>query len=329
MGLFRHFDCRLPGQADRSKLRRPLLGSGCDAFPDLGAAHAFAVAAVGVGLVELVVGIAIVGMLMSTVGLTLVSILKTSTQTQDQLSATHQLRTAFYWLNQDTQSGVAALATVAAGDVTMQWTDHSTATTYSSRFQQVGTELQRTLTTTGSPATQVVGRNLVPGGFTAVRTGNSVEYTITVVEGDGTKSRTETATMRVADEPLTPFPTVTPNPNGCNGLDAAYYNNMNFTSLAMARVDAVVDFNWGTSAPDPSVGADTFSVRWIGEVEAQFTETYTFYTQSDDGVRLWVDNTLLINNWTDHSSTENSGNTKPGRSDTRTSSVRSFSSFAR
>ena len=37
------------------------------------------------------------------------------------------------------------------------------------------------------------------------------------------------------------------------------------------------------------------------------TGSYTFYTTSDDGVRLWVDNQLLINNWTDHGATENSG----------------------
>jgi len=56
------------------------------------------------------------------------------------------------------------------------------------------------------------------------------------------------------------------------------------------------------------VGADNFSVRWTGEVEAVFTETYTFYTNSDDGVRLWVDGKQLVNNWNNHGNTENSGN---------------------
>jgi hypothetical protein len=42
-------------------------------------------------------------------------------------------------------------------------------------------------------------------------------------------------------------------------------------------------------------------------VQAQKTEEYTFYTQSDDGVRLWVNGQQVINNWTAHGSTENSG----------------------
>ena len=43
-----------------------------------------------------------------------------------------------------------------------------------------------------------------------------------------------------------------------------------------------------SGAAGAGIGADTFSVRWTGQVEPQFTGTYTFYTVSDDGVRLWV-----------------------------------------
>ena len=48
-------------------------------------------------------------------------------------------------------------------------------------------------------------------------------------------------------------------------------------------------------------------MRWTGEVVPQFSETYRFYTSSDDGVRLWVNNQQIVNNWTDHGTTENSG----------------------
>ena len=41
-------------------------------------------------------------------------------------------------------------------------------------------------------------------------------------------------------------------------------------------------------------------------MQPRFSESYTFYTSSDDGVRLWVNNRLLIDNWTDHGSTDNS-----------------------
>jgi len=53
--------------------------------------------------------------------------------------------------------------------------------------------------------------------------------------------------------------------------------------------------------------ADTFSVRWTGLVSPRFSEVYTFYTESDDGVRLWVNGQLLIDNWTDHAPQEDSG----------------------
>ena len=166
----------------------------------------------GIGLVELVIGIAISSMIMTILGFTLVSIIKTTSAGQEQLSATHQTRTAFFWLNKDTQSGVTANASVANGDVTMAWTDYSTATNYSSRFQLVGGELRRTFSVNGSPQTMVVARNVASNGFLAVQNGNSVTYTLTVAQGASTATRKETVTMRVTDLPITPFPTITPSP---------------------------------------------------------------------------------------------------------------------
>jgi uncharacterized repeat protein (TIGR03806 family) len=91
------------------------------------------------------------------------------------------------------------------------------------------------------------------------------------------------------------------------GLLAQYYNNIDFTDPRLTRVDPAVDFDWGTGSPDSSIGADSFSVRWTGQVEALRSEAYTFYTVSDDGIRLSIDGQLIIDNWTDHPPTENSG----------------------
>jgi PA14 domain-containing protein len=52
---------------------------------------------------------------------------------------------------------------------------------------------------------------------------------------------------------------------------------------------------------------DEYSVRWTGKVEPKFSETYTFYTFSNDGVRLWVDGKLVVDDWTAHSGKEDSG----------------------
>lgn len=92
-----------------------------------------------------------------------------------------------------------------------------------------------------------------------------------------------------------------------NGLSATYFDNANFTGTTVTRVDPTVDFNWASGSPAAGIGVDTFSVRWTGQVEPPVSGTYTFYTQSDDGVRLCVNGQQVINNWTDHASTENSG----------------------
>jgi len=101
--------------------------------------------------------------------------------------------------------------------------------------------------------------------------------------------------------------TVTISNSATTGLKGEYYDALNFTTLKMTRIDPTVNFDWGTGSPGTTVGADTFSVRWTGQVLPEFSETYTFTTTSNDGVRLWVNNALIINNWTDHLVTDNSG----------------------
>jgi hypothetical protein len=59
--------------------------------------------------------------------------------------------------------------------------------------------------------------------------------------------------------------------------------------------------------PTPPVAADKYSVRWTGKLRAPRTGEYTFYTVSNDGVRLWLNGQLLIDNWTAHSQAEDKG----------------------
>lgn len=80
-----------------------------------------------------------------------------------------------------------------------------------------------------------------------------------------------------------------------------------FQTHVLDRDDTTVNFNWGDGSPGPGVNTDLFSVRWTGQVEALHTENYTFYTNSDDGIRLWVDGQLVVNHWTNHAPTEMSG----------------------
>ncbi|WP_181357689.1 PA14 domain-containing protein [Stenomitos frigidus] len=91
------------------------------------------------------------------------------------------------------------------------------------------------------------------------------------------------------------------------GLRAQYYQGKDFTNLKWSQIDPNVNFTWGTNAPNSIVPADNFAVRWTGQVQPKYSEAYTFYTRSDDGIRLWVNGQLLIDNWTDHDLIENSG----------------------
>jgi YVTN family beta-propeller protein len=70
----------------------------------------------------------------------------------------------------------------------------------------------------------------------------------------------------------------------------------------LAARNEEVDFDWGTGAPR-GVTADDFSVRWTGWVIPTVSGRHRFATWSDDGVRLWIDGRLVIDNWTDHGGT--------------------------
>jgi len=102
---------------------------------------------------------------------------------------------------------------------------------------------------------------------------------------------------------------IAPSPivaNG-NGLKAEYFDNIDFTNLKLNRTDASVNFDWGYGSPDASIQPDTFSARWTGQVLAKYSETYTFSTTSDDGVRLWVNGQKIIDRWVNQAATEVTG----------------------
>src|SRR5690349_4899461 len=90
-----------------------------------------------------------------------------------------------------------------------------------------------------------------------------------------------------------------------NGLTGQYFHNENFTGLAVERIEAV-NFNWGSASPAPGLDADTYSVRWTGQIQAQYSQSYTFFVTSNQGMRMWIDGQLLIDNWTPHNTETNS-----------------------
>jgi endoglucanase len=107
--------------------------------------------------------------------------------------------------------------------------------------------------------------------------------------------------------PPPPPPPMSPPANG-TGLTGTYFQG---TALAgaplLTRTDATVNFNFAGGSPAPGIPSDQFSIRWEGMVEARSDELYTFYVTHDDGARLWVNDQLIIDNWTDHAAIEDGG----------------------
>jgi hypothetical protein len=92
-----------------------------------------------------------------------------------------------------------------------------------------------------------------------------------------------------------------------NGLRGEYFNDTSFATRTVSRIDRTIDFEWDISAPDARVNADNFAVRWTGQVQPRYSESYTFTALSDDGVRVWIDGRQIINNWQNQAPTEASG----------------------
>ncbi len=79
------------------------------------------------------------------------------------------------------------------------------------------------------------------------------------------------------------------------------------TPPLLTRVDSVLNFDWGFNAPDAKLKAEYFAVRWTGKIMPPLTGIYTFYTSTDDGVRLWVNDQSIVNQWIPQPETEHKG----------------------
>ena len=87
------------------------------------------------------------------------------------------------------------------------------------------------------------------------------------------------------------------------GIKGEYWNNLTLAGTPiLTRVEPGIDYDWGGESPGPGVKYPYFSVRWTGVLNVPYTETYTFYAYVRAGVRLLVNDQLLIENWMPHHS---------------------------
>ncbi|WP_097459793.1 PA14 domain-containing protein [Mangrovitalea sediminis] len=123
------------------------------------------------------------------------------------------------------------------------------------------------------------------------------------LDGDGFSNLAEyQAGTDMSDPKSVPKPTA----QMLSGFIGEYYLGMNFQTFVMSRVDPAVAFNWGSGSPASSIPVDGFSVRWTGQfmpTQSSGSQDYTFTTKTDDGVRLWVNGQLVIDQWKNQAAT--------------------------
>lgn len=81
------------------------------------------------------------------------------------------------------------------------------------------------------------------------------------------------------------------------GWKGEFFNNMNLEGSPKAvRAYNSIDFNWGKGSPVSGITADYFSARFTGEFHFVGGK-YRFTATSDDGIRVWIDDNLIIDQW--------------------------------
>ncbi len=84
----------------------------------------------------------------------------------------------------------------------------------------------------------------------------------------------------------------------------AYKKHIEEKQIYITRIDSTIDFNWVRNSPDPRIRVDHFTGEWTGYISPDYTEEYTFTAKADDGVRVWIDGKLIIDQWVKQEQTE-------------------------
>ena len=146
---------------------------------------------------------------------------------------------------------------------------------------------------------------VIGGGGSAFTTPfDSVSYLVGISDYLGKSVRVDYA---VEDVPLdsivdtTEFVTAV---GGSRGLKGEYFNNDSLQGEpALARTDEKINFRWGDASYDENGPVDHFSARWTGYFVPPSEDDYKFYVSADDGVRLYIGDERVIDDWQRHAET--------------------------
>jgi beta-glucosidase len=100
---------------------------------------------------------------------------------------------------------------------------------------------------------------------------------------------------------LEAIPTVSlRTPDGKPGLKGEYFNNMKLEGVPdLIRNDPEINFDWGQGSPGRRINYDGFSARWTGKLLANETGPYRIGMTNDDGMRVWINGELILDDWRD------------------------------
>lgn len=160
-------------------------------------------------------------------------------------------------------------------------------------FSDLGVEgIQRTI---GVVSPQTVGG--ITYTFSHWQHGGAASQTIITPENDVTYTAVFTSTLRDPENPA----------NTVNGLEYSYYQGAwsvlpDFNTLTPAETGNVANFDLS-----PRNREDDYAFRYTGYIDIPADGNYTFYTSSDDGSRLYIGNTLVVDNDGLHATREASG----------------------
>lgn len=144
----------------------------------------------------------------------------------------------------------------------------------------------------------------IAGGKATLEVPARSVMTLVIDPGTGQPAPTETTTTTTVPATTT---TVAGAPAGEGaGLTAEYFDNPDLTGKTHKRVEPRVYLDY-EHAPFEDFEADTWSARWTGAVLVDALGTYTFTTTSDDGVRLWIDDSLVVDKWDAHTIRDDAG----------------------
>src|SRR5229473_780453 len=158
----------------------------------------------------------------------------------------------------------------------------------------------------------VIGPDAYPavpggGGSSETKPFNAVSY----LEGISNRLGTKARVLYAVDTP--PLDDVFENsefvtaPDGEAGLKGEYFSNQELQGApVLTRTDKHVEFDWGEGSFAPNQPVDHFSVRWTGYFVPRKPGGYKFFTSADDGVRLYIGDETVIDDWQRHSQTVDS-----------------------